>query len=218
VGKTFPETEENARRWNRWFRIVLIDQWGVYFPGALLAIALPCILFGYLLRSTGALLTDQNTLLYVTSSLLGERYGQLVSGWALVLGFVILYSTQIGVLELLARNLTDGLYGASEHIRRWTRHDPRRIYFPAVLVLIGVISVMIHLTMPVQLSVLSGNLSNFAALLFPLALLYLNRQLPRPARSGGWSALVLLLNALFFGFFFVNFLAVQFTGTPLMEF
>lgn len=218
TGKTFPENAENARRWKRWFRILLIDQWGIYFPGALLGIFLPCVLFGYLISSTGTRLTDQNQVLYVTSSLLAQRYGQLVSGWSLIVGFVILYSTQIGVLELLARNLTDGIYGSSEKFRRWLGYDPRRFYFPAVLVLILVISVFIHLELPVELTVLSGNLSNFAALLFPLALIYLNRQLPRPARITWWSTLMLILNAVFFGFFFVNFLAVQLTGLPLFKF
>jgi hypothetical protein len=48
--------------------------------------------------------------------------------------------------------------------------------------------------------------------------MYLNRKLPRPARAPWWSYLVLLANVLFFGFFFVNFLAVQMRGTPLVEF
>jgi hypothetical protein len=85
--------------------------------------------------------------------------------------------------------------------------------------LIVVIGVIIHLeTVPGQLVLLSSNLSNFAALIFPLLLIYLNRQLPRPARIRWWSYVVLIANVLFFGFFFVNFLMMQITGSPWVRF
>jgi hypothetical protein len=51
-----------------------------------------------------------------------------------------------------------------------------------------------------------------------IEMIYLNRQLPRPARITWWSYLVLALNVVFFGFFFLNFLLVQLTGTPLVRF
>ncbi len=218
AGVTFPEDEQNALRWKRWFRILLLDQWGIYFVGALLGIALPSILISYLIINSGQPAPGQNEILYAVSQLLSQRYGQLVGSWALITGFVILYSTQIAVLELLARNLTDGLYGVSGRFRRWAKNDPRRFYYAALAGLILVISIIIHLDTPVGLSVLSGNLSNFAAMLFPLAMIYLNLKLPRPARITWWSILALAANALFFGFFFINFLAVQMTGSPLVRF
>jgi hypothetical protein len=218
VGVTFPENEINTRRWKRWFRILLVDQWMVYFPGALLGMLLPSILFSYLISTSGQTTFDQDSFIFVVSDLLGQRYGQLVAGWALILGFVVMYSTQVAVLELLARNLTDGLYGTSRRFRTWIGDNPRKFYFPALLGIIIAVSVAMHLTAPTQLSLLSANLSNFAAMLFPLAMIYLNRRLPRPARITWWSLLALLLNVIFFGFFFINFLVVQITGVPLVRF
>jgi hypothetical protein len=49
-------------------------------------------------------------------------------------------------------------------------------------------------------------------------MIYLNRQLPKPARIQWWSYLVLLANTLFFGFFFMNFVVMQATGTALFSF
>jgi hypothetical protein len=53
----------------------------------------------------------------------------------------------------------------------------------------------------------------------------LNSKLPRPANITWWSYLVLILNVIFFGFFFANFAAVQFPawfgsgpGQPLIKF
>lgn len=218
TGKTFAENARNANVWNRWFRLLVIDQWGVYFIGVLLAMILPSILIGYLTTTPGINPpTDQNIIVYGATEL-GKRYGPLLSGWMLLSGFIILFTTQLGILDLLARNLTDSSLSASERVRRWTRGDARRFYYPVVIGLIILISVFIHLALPSQLILLSANLSNLAALIFPIALIYLNRQLPRPARIRWWSYVALVANFLFFGFFFLNFLAVQITGTPLLKF
>ena len=84
--------------------------------------------------------------------------------------------------------------------------------------LIILISILIHIALPVDLIILSANLTNLASLFFPLAMIYLNRRLPRPARSTWRSTAVLLANTLFFGFFFLNFLCSKLTGTPLVRF
>ena len=218
VGKTFPEDERNAAIWKRWFRYLLIDQWGIYFTGVVLGMALPSILYGYLLSTSGAGVADATSIVGALALLLGQRYGQLLTGWALVLGFVILYSTQLAVLELLARNLTDVLHSLSRAFRLSVAGDVRRFYYPTLLVLVLVISVVIHLGMPLQMNVFSANLSNLAAMIFPLMVIYLNRRLPRPARSSTWSIILLVANVLFFGFFFINFVLVELTGNVLMRF
>ena len=48
-------------------------------------------------------------------------------------------------------------------------------------------------------------MSNLAAMIFPFALMYLISKLPRPARAHWWSYMLLMLFALYFGFWFVNF-------------
>lgn len=217
VGKTFPTTADNARRWRRWFRYLLLDQWGIYFVGALIGMLMPSILVGYLSSTTLVPPTAANAGIYAAVEL-GQQYGPLLFSWALLMGFIILYTTQMIILELLTRNTTDVLYANSHRFRSWVRDDPRRFYYPFMLVLVVVIGVIIHLGDPVMLRAVSGNLSNLAALIFPFIMIYLNRQLPRPARATWWSNVVLILNVLFFGFFFVNFLVVQLTGQPLVRF
>jgi len=63
----------------------------------------------------------------------------------------------------------------------------------------------------------SANMSNFGALIFPFMLMYLNSKLPKPAQPRWWHHAILGLNVLFFGFFFVNFVA-DFVGDPLFTF
>ena len=56
------------------------------------------------------------------------------------------------------------------------------------------------------------------ALILPFMLMYMNSKLPRAARPRGWIYLVLVLNFLFFGFFFVNFVWNEVTGDALVQF
>lgn len=217
VGKVFPANSLNAARWRRWFRYLLIEQWGVYFIGALIGMLMPSILTGYLASTAQVAPTNANITVY-TAQELGKQYGPLLFSWALLMGFIILYTTQMIILELLTRNTTDVLYANSQRFRGWVRDDPRRFYYPFMLVLVVVIAIIIHLGDPIRLRTISGNLSNLAAMIFPLIMIYLNRQLPRPARAAWWSILVLVVYMLFFGFFFINFMAVELTGQPLVRF
>jgi len=61
-------------------------------------------------------------------------------------------------------------------------------------------------------------MANLASIIYPLILIYLNRQLPEAARGGMWSTIVLLANVVFFGFFFLNFLSLQIAGKALVVF
>jgi hypothetical protein len=64
----------------------------------------------------------------------------------------------------------------------------------------------------------SANMSNLGALMFPFMLMYLNSKLPKPARPRWWHYVILVLNFLFFGFFFVNFVYELISGSPLVKF
>ena len=86
-----------------------------------------------------------------------------------------------------------------------------------MLLLLVVIAVILHLALPVSLVQWSANMSNLGALIYPFMLMYLNSKLPRAARPRPWTYVLLVLNFLFFGFFFANFIA-DFLGDPLVTF
>ena len=103
-------------------------------------------------------------------------------------------------------------------LRRRIEDDPRRFYYPFMLLVLVIIAGALHLALPVELVQISANMSNLGALMFPFALMYLNSRLPRPARPRWWHYVILGLNVVFFGFFFVNFVYEFFTGGPLVRF
>jgi hypothetical protein len=216
-GVTFPEDEQNAALWRRWFRFILLDQWGVFFIGALLGMMIPATLVGYLARSSGVIPTAADMPTYAAREL-GSLYGEPLFYLALVIGMLILFSTQLVIFESLVRIVTDAGNASSGWFQRVTAGDPRRFYYPFMAVLFLLIAFLIFQALPLELIRISANMSNLAALIVPFGVIYLNRQLPRPARMAWWSYVALLANVLFFGFFFINFALEFTTGTPLVQF
>jgi hypothetical protein len=105
VGTTFRETPENAARWKRWYRFLLLEMWVVFVPGALIGILMPGILVSSLARRSGEAPTEETMPTYVAGQLdqLGEP--RIFYLWALLVGFLILFTTQLVVFEMLVRKI-----------------------------------------------------------------------------------------------------------------
>jgi hypothetical protein len=219
-GMTFPADEKNTKLWKRWFRYLLIDQWGVFFTGAIIGMMMPVILVGYLKAKTGISPNPTGSDMPVyAGSLLTQNYGPFLGNWAFVVGFFILFSTQMVVFESLVRQFVDGAHSMSPKFRKWTGDDPRKFYYPFMLVLATAISLFVIFgANPLGLVSTSANFSNLASLIIPFAVIYLNRRLPAPARMKWWSYVALIANVIFFGFFFINFAFEQLTKSPLVKF
>jgi hypothetical protein len=212
VGTTFRETPENAGLWKRWWRFLKLEMWVVFVPGALLGMFLPGILVSDMADRSGTEPTKETMPTYVADSLRAVGYSDFAFYIALLVGFFILLSTQIVVFEMLVRNFVDASYGSSSRFRRLVAGDPRRVYYPFMILLLIVISIIIFQALPVGLVNWAANMSNLAALIMPLALMYLISRLPRPARAQWWSYLVLIAMVIYFGFFFINFFVGEVTG------
>jgi hypothetical protein len=212
VGTTFRETPENAARWKRWWRFLVLEMWFVFVPGALLGLLLPGILISHLTQETGVAPSRETMPTYAADQLRATGEGDFFFYLALIIGFLVLFTTQMVVFEMLTRNFVDAVYGSSSRFRRWIGGDPRKFYYPFMVLLAVVISLIIFQTLPTNLVAWAANMSNLAALIMPLFLMYLISRLPRPARAAPWSYVILVLAMVFFGFFFLNFLVGELTG------
>jgi hypothetical protein len=215
-GTTFTDDAANAARWKRWYRLLIADQWGVFFIGAMLGMLLPTILMAHAVELSGEQPTTTTVPTFVASAL-GAEYGRGMFYITLFIGVLILFSTQLGIFEAMVRVTTDASHANSPRLRRLIEGDPRRFYFPFMFILLVAISIILHLALPVSLVQWSANMSNLGALIFPFLLIYLNGKLPRTARPKWWHTVLLLVNVVFFGFFFVNFIS-DFFGDPLVTF
>jgi hypothetical protein len=215
-GLIFPDDERNPALWKRWMGFLKLDMWVVFFGGAMIGMYLPIILMRQMVLLSGQEPTQANVPTFV-ANILGQQYGRWVFYFALFIGFLILFDTQLGIFEALVRNTTDAV-NMNPRFQEFIAGDPRRFYYPFMIVLTAVIAVFLHFFQPARLILISANMSNFGALVFPFMLIYLNSRLPKAARPGLGVVLLLLANFLFFGFFFLNFVVKEITGTALVQF
>lgn len=211
VGKVAAPTEENLKSWKQWFKILSYDQWFVFFIGGMLGMFLPGIL------AAGLIPHGTNLPQWGIAAYQGEAFMKLIGpvGWffALGLGFWILYSTALSNVDLVCRQITDMSWSGSSFVRRLTKDDIRKVYY-ALLLIFTVWGLMyMNITLPIKLVALAGNIANFTLMLSALVTIYLNRKiLPKPFRAPVWREVMLGFNAVFFGTFFLLFVANQLFG------
>jgi hypothetical protein len=216
VGITFRDDDRNASLWRRWKRLIYVDMWGVFFIGAMIGMFLPIILMRQLVLLSGETPTEDNISTFA-ATILNQEYSRWFFYVALLVGFLILFDTQLSIFEALVRNMTDSL-SISPRFQQWVGGDPRKFYYPFMILLLIVIGFVLQFFQPARLILISANMSNFGALIFPFVIMYLNSKLPRVARPNPLVYVVLVLNFLFFGFFFLNFVVNELTGTALITF
>jgi hypothetical protein len=204
-GSTFEPDAESLQRWRGWWRIVRVDQWGVYFTGAILGMALPALLYvtfvpaGSDIRGLG--------IAAALAQAVATQKGAIFGGVIAVLGVWLLFKTQLDILEAMTRGITDILWAGSARIRAWRGGDVRVVYY-SVLAVISVWGIMaLRLTQPIILLALSANMAGIVFIISSLHLLYVNtRLLPVPLRPPMWRRLALVALALFYAAFLVLWL------------
>jgi hypothetical protein len=215
-GFTFPDDADNRLRWWRWKRLLYLDQWGVFLVGAVVGMLVPTSLMRHLALTSGRQ-PERSTVTTFAADVLGNQYGRWIFYTTLLVGFLILFSTQLGIFEVLVRNATDAA-NTSPRVRDVIGDDPRRFYFTFMVLLLVTIGIVLHFFQPTELIQISANMSNLGAVIYPFVFIYLNRRLPKAARPSKWAYVGLMANVVFFGFFFLNFVVEKLTKNPLVTF
>ena len=209
TGATFTPDGESMARWRRWWRIVYVDQWGVYFTGALLGMLLPALLYvtfvpaGSDIRGLG--------IAAALAHAVAQQKGALFGGVIALLGVWILFKAQLDILEGMTRAVTDILWTGSRRIRNWRGGDVRVVYYAVLTVVILWGVVALRLSAPIRLLQYSANIAGIVFIIASLHLLYVNtRLLPVELRPPLSRRLGLIGLALFYGFFVVLWLKSMF--------
>ncbi len=204
-GSTFVPDAEALSRWRGWWRIVRVDQWGVYFTGAILGMMLPALLYvtfvpaGSDIRGLG--------IAAALAQAVATQKGAIFGGVIAVLGVWLLFKTQLDILEAMTRGVTDILWAGSARIRAWRGGDVRVVYYSvlAVITVWGILA--LRMTQPIVLLALSANMAGIVFIISSLHLLYVNtRLLPVELRPPLWRRLALVALSLFYGMFLVLWL------------
>src|SRR5829696_3518184 len=204
-GSTFKPNAESLARWRGWWRIIRVDQWGVFFTGAMLGMTLPALLYvtfvpaGTDIRGLG--------IAAALAQAVATQKGAIFGGVIAILGVWILFKAQLDILEGMTRAVTDILWTGSTRIRAWRGGDVRVVYY-SVLVLISLWGILaLRLTQPIVLLALSANMAGIVFIISSLHLLYVNtRLLPVALRPPMWRRVALVALALFYGLFLTMWL------------
>src|SRR5688500_1755967 len=134
TGFIFEPDAANLRRWRGWWRIVRMDQWGIFFVGALLGMMLPALL--YVTFVAGG--TDIKGL--AIAAVLADTVGSTAGAWlgmvVALLGAWILFKTQLDCVEGMTRSITDILWTGSRRVRDWRGGDIRAVYYSVLVAVV----------------------------------------------------------------------------------
>ncbi|MGH6787193.1 MAG: Nramp family divalent metal transporter [Novosphingobium sp.] len=198
TGSTFAPDPANMARWRGWWRIVRADQWGVYFIGALLGMALPAMLY------TEVIAPGQDIRGLGVGAALAAAFGA-GTGLAIAVAFLgawLLFKAQLDILEGTVRALTDILWSGSRRVRTLSRGDVRFVYYAvlAVFVVWGLIAM--GLAAPIFLLQVSANIAGVVMVIAGIHILIVNTTLlPPELRPPLWRRIALVALSLFYGFF-----------------
>ncbi len=124
-----PPTRRRTSSWKGWWKLLNIDQWVVFYVGAMIGMFLPGDPLcggdppGQALPSWGIAASSASGLIL--------KLGNF--GWflALFFGFWIIYSTAISNVDLVVRQCTDMLWFASARYPEWAKRTSGRSTTPS---------------------------------------------------------------------------------------
>jgi hypothetical protein len=204
AGKVFPLTAENKRRWREWWKFAAVDQYGLWAVGCFLGVGLPALLTLQFIPAGTEFKNEFGIAVYQAKYLSWAVGSDFMWFVTLLVGFWILYSTQLGITDAFARTVTDIIWSGSRHARAWRSGDIRFVYY-SVLSLFTVWGVFILLSglKPLLLVLLGANMAGLNFVFLGLHTLYVNRKfLPADLRPPRWREVIVLLAVVFFAFFF----------------
>ncbi len=216
VGYQFEGTDENLRKWKDWWRVANWEHFMSFFLLGLFTMSL----LGWLAYATlyqhpdlGTGVLKEFAFLDLEGRVIGQKYGAFFRVLFYVIGFSILFTVQLGVLDLVSRLMTDLIVVTDR--RASANWSESRIYFTVLWTMIG-LGVMILLSgmsQPRSLLILGACINATVMALYTLLLLYCNVKCfdppvrPSPLRIGA-----LCWAFLFYGYFAVVTLASQLKG------
>lgn len=202
VGKVFPMTVDNLRRWRDWWRYILTDQVFVWAPGCFMGMALPALLsleFAPHSQLVGAKLDWAQSLITADGIRHAANFGPTLAKvlWivAVIVGLMVMLPSQMSIVDDFSRRWTDILWSGSRRVReRMSGNQVRKIYYAILGSYVLWSAVCAYLFSrygtPKLMTLVIANLNNLAIGATSFHLLWINRTLlPEPLRPRWYSQL-----------------------------
>ena len=201
--------EANLRRWRAWWKVADREQFVTFFVIGLIAL-LTFMMLAYSTIGVGTTDAESFDFIRAQGEALGEQQGSWLSTVFWLIGTVVLFSTNLAVLDMVGRVTADVLKtGALRDNQKWSES---RVYFAVVWaeILFGSIILLSGVTQPLILLVIASSLNGLVMFVYSALLIQLNRAtLPAEFRTSGVRLGALIWAVLFYGFFSIVLLYDQ---------
>ena len=108
IGKVFPLTDENIRRFREWYKYVRFDQYGIWMVGCFFGIALPAMLALQFIGRNLELSGWEGAAFQAAG--IAQQYGPVFWYLTLLCGFLVLFSSQLLVVDSVGRRWSDMIW------------------------------------------------------------------------------------------------------------
>ena len=201
AGFFFKLTPENIAKWRQWWRSANLE----HFLSFLCLTAISIVLLSFLAYNTVYGVEGYGKgIVFIRgeADILSQQFGGFFRYVFLLMGWAILFTSQIGVLDLFSRLSTDIIkWSWLREQEQWTES---RIYFVIVigLTVFAVIVFAGGLRDPRTLLTISAALNGIVMFLYSFLLLYMNRlKLPKEVRASTLRTVAMVWSVVFFGVF-----------------
>ena len=208
TGYFFRRDDENMRRWNAWWKVANREQFFTFFViGGITLLVFMALTF----VTVGTGVAEESfDFIRVQGEALQASQGDWLGTVFWLIGTVVLFSTNLTVLDMVGRLTADVLKtGARRNNDRWTES---RLYFATVWleILFGSVILLSGVTQPLVLLVIASALNGLVMFVYSCLLLQLNRGvLPREIGLTGGRLVAISWAVLFYGGFSVVLLIDQ---------
>jgi hypothetical protein len=208
TGFFFRRDETNMRRWNEWWKVANREQFTTFFVIGGIAL-LVFMALTFVTVGTGGAEESFDFIRVQGEALQAEKGAWLGTAFWLI-GSVVLFSTNLTVLDMVGRLTADVLKtGALRDNDRWSES---RLYFATVWAMIGFGSIILlsGVDQPLVLLVIASSLNGLVMFVYSVLLIRLNRfVLPREIGLRGGRLVAICWAVLFYGGFSVVLLIDQ---------
>jgi hypothetical protein len=202
IGAIFPSDEENLRRWRGWWRVANQEQFWFFFVLGLVSIVILAVLTAATVF--GLDVGEGFDFIRAEGEVLGDRIAPWFQTFFYLTGTVVLFSTNLGVLDHVGRVIADILkINWLRDSERWTESN---LYFTIVWaeIIIGSIILLFAIDQPLVLLVIASSLNGIVMFIYSILLIQLNRKaLPEAIKIRGVRLGAMAWSVLFFGYFTV---------------
>ena len=203
TGKIFLPTPENRRHWQGWWKFVDIDQYLVWAVGCFMGMMLPALITLQFVPFGTEFVNQFGIAVYQAQYIVWATGNNFLWNVTLLIGFWILFSTQLGVTDAFVRMVTDIIW-ANSSTEDTSDKDVRFVYYSILLMFSLSGSAILFLDVrPLFLILIGASIAGLNTTIIGLHTLYVNRKLlPPQLKPPLWREIVVVLGAIFYGFLF----------------